>query len=222
MVPATSSMRVGSAGNADWWLAQPDEVVCRTGHVVEIADRRFAVEPVDHPELDAFLEDAGGIDGVIVLMDRHSRDARPLADRHGVDVYVPESMSRIAAKVTGTAAPLDPILEATDVSAIPVVERRRWQEVALWFEDDPTLYVPEALGTASRFTTADERIGVHQLLRPWPPRGALGDRSPERVLCGHGPPITDGATEALQEALRLARRRLPRAWAEGALTWIRG
>ena len=33
------------------------------------------------------------------------------------------------------------------------------------------------------------------------------------ISVGHGRPLTDGADAALQDALRTARRRLPKAWA---------
>jgi hypothetical protein len=46
------------------------------------------------------------------------------------------------------------------------------------------------------------------MLRAVPPRSAL-DLAPRRVLTGHGPPVLDGATAALDDALTGARRRAP-------------
>jgi hypothetical protein len=58
------------------------------------------------------------------------------------------------------------------------------------------------------FCAPAERIGLHPLLRPFPPR-ALAPVEPLRILCGHGAGVHDAATGALHEALRTARRRLP-------------
>jgi len=55
-----------------------------------------------------------------------------------------------------------------------------------------------------------EVIGLHPLLRPFPPR-TLGRVAPRRILCGHGEGVFEGAADALHEALQTGRRRLPAA-----------
>jgi hypothetical protein len=71
------------------------------------------------------------------------------------------------------------------------------------------LVVGDALGTAGYFCAPGERLAVHPILRLFPPRRLRG-LSPERVMCGHGAGVHDDAAEALAEALRTARRRIPR------------
>src|SRR5215216_3027033 len=95
-----------------------------------------------------------------------------------------------------------------------VVWIRGWHEVAA-FVDQRVLVVGDALGTRRYFCAPGERLGVHPLLRPFPPR-SLGRLSPERVLCGHGPGVHDDAAEAVSEALGTARRRIP-SWLAGSI-----
>jgi hypothetical protein len=97
----------------------------------------------------------------------------------------------------------------------------RWQEVALYGPDD-TLLVPEAVGTAPFFRADSERLGVHPMLRPIPPRRALGDLAPERILVGHGEGVFRDASQALHDALAYARRRLPAAYAKAVREMVFG
>ena len=125
-------------------------------------------------------------------MDRHRRDAGAIAARHGVPV----------------GAPLPPHIEQRRVVRFP-----GWHEVALWLPDRRLLVAADVLGTAAYFVADDdEPLAVHPLIRPFPPRRALRGIAPVAIAVGHGGPITDGATPALEEALRTARRRLPAAY----------
>ncbi len=73
------------------------------------------------------------------------------------------------------------------------------------------LVVGDALGTLRYFCASEEPIGVHPILRMKPPK-ALRGYEPHHILVGHGRGIHgEQATEALQEALRTSRRRLPAA-----------
>ena len=88
-----------------------------------------------------------------------------------------------------------------------------WREAALWWPERHALVVADALGTASYFLAPGERLGVHPLLRLFPPR-ALARFEPEHLLCGHGEGIHGPeATSALRETLRSSRRRTPRWFA---------
>ena len=53
------------------------------------------------------------------------------------------------------------------------------------------------------------RLGVHPLLRLWPPSRQLGSIEPAAILCGHGEGLFDEAGTALREALSTSRRRIP-------------
>ena len=90
---------------------------------------------------------------------------------------------------------------------VPVARSRFWREVAAWIPELRALVVADALGTVGYFRAPGERLGVHPLLRFRPPK-TLGRYEPRHILCGHGTGIIGGCAQALQEALRTARRRL--------------
>jgi hypothetical protein len=102
----------------------------------------------------------------------------------------------------------------TPFGTMPLVSRRRWREVALWWPERRALAVADALGTAPYFTAPGERLGVHPLLRLTPPRGLLG-LEPEHLLVGHGAPLHGPEVPALlRRALTRSRREIPR-WLAG-------
>ena len=138
---------------------------------------------------------------VATLLNRHDRDAEAIAARHGAQRVFPRIMASRGAPI---ALP--------DVQERTLWKRLRWYEAALWLPDRQLLIAPEALGTAGYYCAGDERLAVHPLLRPWPPRLSLAGLHPTVISVGHGRPLTEGADAALQDALRTARRRLPKAW----------
>ncbi|GAB6861437.1 hypothetical protein JCM17092_15260 [Haloplanus litoreus] len=196
------------------WIAYPDERMQRASHALAVDGDVWVIDPVDAPGLDDLLADLGDVVGVAVCLDRHKRDAGTVAERHDVPVYVPEWMDGVAsafdAPVERFGAELGDsgyrVRRVRDASLPP------WQEAALYTDD--TLLVPEAVGTASFFRAGSERLGVHPMLRPIPPRRALGDLTPDRILVGHGEGVFEDATGALRDALAGARRRLPAAYAK--------
>ncbi|MFB6080805.1 MAG: hypothetical protein ABEJ81_07400 [Haloferacaceae archaeon] len=198
------------------WIAHPEEGMQRASHALATDEGVWVVDPVDAPGVDDLLADLGEVTGVVVCLDRHERDAATVARRHGVPVVLPAWMRGVAADLDAPTERFGDRLGETDYRALTVRDSSvpPWQEVALI--DDGTLYVPEAVGTASFFRAPGERVGVHPMLRPFPPRRVLGDLAPERLLVGHGEGILDGAASALRDALAGARRRAPAAYA-GAL-----
>ncbi|WP_248896672.1 hypothetical protein [Haloplanus halobius] len=202
-------------GGGVGWIAHPDERMQRASHALVGDDGVWVVDPVDAPGVDDLLADLGAVAGVAVCLDRHERDAATVATRHDVPAFVPDWMDGVAANLD---APVERFGDELGDSGYRVRRVRNtsippWQEAAL-YRPDETLLVPEAVGTASFFRAGDERLGVHPMLRPIPPRDALGDCSPDRILVGHGEGIADDATAALDDALAGARRRLPAAYAK--------
>lgn len=193
------------------WIADPDEDIGRASHALEIGGDLHLIEPVDAPDLDDHLSTVGDPQGVIVVMDRHTRDAEAIADRWDVPIFAPEAFDRIAANLSVPPEPLEPLLEGSSWRSIPLVDNRFWQELALWSSKRRTLLVQEVLGTLSYFCVGDEPIGMHQVSRIRPPRRALEAVRPRRLLVGHGKPIASVDLEAYRRTLRLGRRRLPRA-----------
>jgi hypothetical protein len=153
----------------------------RASHALATDTGTWLVDPVDNPRVDE-LEDVAG---VIQLLDRHNRDCAAIAQRLGVQHY------------ERTGGPFE---------YLPVRDKRRWREVALWWPERSILVCAEALGTAAYYRAGDERLAVHPLLRLRPPRFGV---QPEAILCGHGPGVFDGAGEALRDALSTSRRRIP-------------
>jgi len=179
------------------WLQE--ERLQRTSHALRAEGRVWLFDPVDSPGVEERIRALGEPAGVIQLLDRHGRDCAALAERLGVPLH---------------EMPFDGVPGAPFVP-VPIVQRRLWREVALWWPDEHVLLCGDALGTVRYFVAPGELLGVHPLLRVTPPK-ALARFAPRHVLCGHGEGVHgDEAAPALAEALTTARRRLPRAWRYG-------
>ncbi len=163
----------------------------RTSHALSADDRVWLIEPVDGPGVEERLRSAGEPAGVIQLLDRHGRDGAVWAERLGVPLHVvPQS------------------LPESPFQVLPLFDNRLWREVALWWPERRILVVGDALGTVPFFRAGPEPVGVHPLLRPWPPRSLRG-LEVEHLLVGHGEGLHHQPT-AVETALRTSRRRFPR------------
>ena len=198
------------------WMAHPAEETRRASHALVGDDGRvWVTDPVDAPGLDDYLAELGEVAGTVVCLDRHTRDADGIAERHGAPVYVADWMDRVPPKLDAPIRRFGDRLGDSGYLAFKVFDSRvpPWQEVGLYRPDEGTLYVPETIGTAPFYLGRGERLGVHPMRRPLPPRRALGSVSPERILCGHGTGVFEGATDALRQAVEGSRRKLPSAYA---------
>ena len=178
------------------WVVD-DELIKRCSHALVTDGRVWLVDPIDGDGVEERVRGAGAPAGVIQLLDRHNRDCAALAARLGVPHH------DVPVELIG-GAPFEFLV---------VRKGWTWKEVALWWPQRRILVCADALGTVAYFVAPGERLGVHPLLRPIPPRKRLGHVQPEVVLCGHGEGILSGASEPFQEALSTARRRLPAALA---------
>ena len=176
------------------WIAK--ERLGRNSHALKSRGEVWIFDPaLWQPALERIAE-LGEPAGVVQLLDRHARDCAEVASAFGVPHY---------------AVPVQGIV-ASPLEIVPVVRSRFWREVAAWIPELRVLVVADALGTVGYFRAPGEQLGVHPLLRFRPPK-ALGQYAPQHILCGHGTGIHgEEAPAALQEALRTARRRLPKAW----------
>jgi hypothetical protein len=169
-----------------------DESMTRTSHALAAAGRVWLVDPVDWPDAVDRALTLGEPAGVLQLLDRHNRDCRALADRLGVPHLV---------------APDD--VPGSPFRCVPVLRRKRWAETALWWAEERTLVVAEAVGTNRFFTAGKAPLGVHVLLRLTPPK-VLGQFGPSQLLVGHGEGLHGpGTADALAAALATSRRGLP-------------
>ncbi|WP_224336171.1 hypothetical protein [Haloprofundus halobius] len=206
------------------WIAHPDEEMKRASHALELDGDVWVVDPVDADGVDDLLAAFGDVSGVVVGVDRHKRDAAAFARRHGVSVYVPDWMSGVARKLNADVKRFGRELGDTGVRALTVRNSTvpPWQEVGLYDESRGTLVVPESLGTAAYFLVEGERLGVHPMLRLFPPTRALSGLKPERILVGHGAGIHENATAALADALENSRKRTPSLYAKTLKTMVSG
>jgi hypothetical protein len=179
------------------WIAR--ERMQRCSHALVAEGRVWVIDPVDGEGVEERIRTGGEPAGVIQLLDRHNRDCRALAGRLGVPHH---------------EVPVE-LIEGAPFEFLVVRKGWTWKEVALWWPERRVLVCADALGTAAFFVAPGERLGVHPLLRPIPPRKRLGNVDPEVVLCGHGEGVLAGAAPVFQEALSTARRRTLRALANG-------
>ncbi|MFB6184427.1 MAG: hypothetical protein ABEI96_07720 [Haloarculaceae archaeon] len=195
------------------WRAFPNERMQRTSHALATDDGVWLVDPVDAEGLDDRLSELGSVAGVVVLLDRHTRDAGVIATRHGVSVSVPTWMTGVEHKVDAPVVDVGETLGESSVEVHKLLDRPFWQEAIL--VDDPAsiLVVPEAVGTVSFFRVGTERVGVHPVLRLTPPR-KLSTWMPDHLLVGHGESVHDDATTALHDALAGSRRRALQLYAK--------
>jgi hypothetical protein len=180
------------------WIAPEPALLERASHALLADGRVWLVDAVDCAGLEERLRSFGEPAGIVQLLDRHQRDCAELARRLGVPLH---------------QVPFDGV-PGSPFEVLRVRDRRGWHEVALWWPAERVLVCADALGTARYYRAPGEALAVHPLLRLAPPR-ALRDMSrgltPSHVLCGHGAGIHgEAAALAVDEALRTARRRIPR------------
>jgi hypothetical protein len=180
------------------WIASEPAFLERASHALRADGRVWLVDPVDGEGVEGRVRALGEPAGVVQLLDRHERDCASFAERLGVQRH----------RLPFGGVPGSPF------EVLRVIDRRRWREAALWWPEERVLVSAEALGTARYYLGPGERLAVHPLLRPAPPR-SLRDLSrgltPGHVLCGHGEGIHgDEAALALSEAVSTARRRILR------------
>ena len=174
------------------WVSSERPKLQLASHALVADGGVWLVDPTEADGVEERVHALGEPAGVLQLLDRHNRACAEWAARLDVPHH------RVPFERVG---PFEPI---------PVVRRRVWQEVALWWPERRVLVCADALGTVPHyFALGGERLGVHPLLRPTPPH-KLAAFEPAHVLCGHGAGVHDGATDAVRDALAHARRRAPR------------
>lgn len=219
--PATDPAVIDRWRDGVGWLAHPHERGRRASHAVAAEDGVWVFDPVDAPGVDELLAELGEVAGVAVLSSYHARDADAVAARHGVPVFVPRGVDRVAERVDAPVERYDATLGDSGFAVHRFEPLPTWQEVVAYREADGTLIVPDLVGTGPGYTVGDERVGVVLSHRLFPPRETLGGLDVERLLFGHGEGVFEDAAGALEEALDGARRRFPRALLAHGVTNMR-
>jgi hypothetical protein len=197
------------------WMAYPNEPMQRASHALVDGDDVWVVDPVDAEGLDEFLAEYGTVAGVVLGLDRHKRDAAAIARRHDVAVHLPPPLDGVADDLAASTTPFRGELANSGYESLPLVDRLGWREAALYDEDRGVLLVPEAVGTSKLSCTPGERLGVHPILRLWPPR-SLADLAVDHVHVGHRTGVHEDATRALRAAIDRSRRGFPRLAVQNA------
>ena len=192
------------------WVAHPDETMQRASHLLVDSsapdDLAYLVDPVDIDGLRSLVDEYGSLAGIVLLLDRHTRDVEMLANSLEVPVMIPAWMSRMEETLSVPVERLGDRLGGYRV--LTVVDNRLWQEAALYNPDSRVLLAPESLGTASYYRAPAERVGVHPARRITPPT-ALGEYPVDHLLTGHGPAVHSDASSAVREAISGSRSRAP-------------
>lgn len=181
------------------WIAYPEERAQRASHALSTDAGVWIIDPVDAEGLDDRVASFGEVAGVLVIQDRHTRDAVTVANRHDVRVYVPNWMNLVRDKLEARAESVDQVLPRTDYSVHRLIDTDEWEEAVLVNESKNTMVVPEAVGTLPSFGSDDNELGVHPALDEPPHR--LLDWNPDRILVGHGKSIHVDANERLEAAI---------------------
>jgi hypothetical protein len=181
------------------WVVE--EFMERCSHALVVGESVWLIDPLDGDGVEERVRGAGRLAGVLQLLDRHNRDCASLASRLGVPHHV------VPQEAIGP------------FEFLPIRRGGTWQEVALWWPERRVLACADALGTARYFRAGGEPLAVHPFLRFRPPRRQLGPLRPAAILCGHGTGVFDQADDALREALRTARRRIPAQVASAVRAW---
>ena len=175
-----------------------DAAEAKTGHALVVDGRVWLVDPIEPEGVEERVLALGEPAGVLQLLDRHNRAAAAMAAR--LERAAPRRATGAAGHaVHGAARRAQPALEGGRA----LVAGARASSCA-----------PTRSGRSRSSARASEPVGVHPALRLKPPRGLVG-LGPEHLLVGHGDGLHGpGTAAAVDDAVRNARRRIPR--------WLRG
>lgn len=190
------------------WRPADEPGIARTSHALVDEGRVWLIDPIEAAGIDSEIMDLGEVAGVVVLLNRHMRDADRFALRYDVPLHVPRGMRHDL--LPDDALEYDLHLGGTPFVVIEIRQNEPfWVERALWWPEQRTLVVADCLGSAAYYLShGSEPMAVHPLLRLTPPM-ALRPLAPRRVLMGHGDPVEFGAERALASALDSSRSELP-------------
>lgn len=189
--------------NGMTWMAHREPQMQRASHALLDDDDIWLVDPLDAGGLDEELDALGTVAGIVVLDSQHGRHADRLAVRHDVAIHVPTCLPEDTHAVSDFDTPVEFFDDELADTGFELVWERVsepiWYEGVLYHPERRTLVIPDTLMTA-HLTVQIGRLEVVPFWRFWPPTD-LADLNVERILVGHGDPVTDNAQTALEEAV---------------------
>jgi glyoxylase-like metal-dependent hydrolase (beta-lactamase superfamily II) len=190
------------------WLARPDELIQRSSTAFADGGRVWLIDPLRAGGLDAALQPLGTVAGVIITFPGHDRDVAWLANYYGVPVYYPRHLPRI--KLEARIEVVEGRVPGSPLQLVPSSGRGllSWfHDTAVWWPERRAMAIGDTLVAVSSYLLPGERLAVHPIRRLSPPTELLV-LQPERVYPGHGPSVTEGATEAVAYAVRTSRSKM--------------
>jgi hypothetical protein len=196
------------------WSAHPGELLERSSTAFADGGRVWLIDPLRAGGLDAELQALGTVAGVVVSYVGHERDADWFATYYGVPVYVPRHLPLRPLGLKSRVEQVEARVPDSPLQLVPSRGRRLlgwFRDTAIWWPQHRALAIGDTLGSAAYYLLPGERLAVHPLRRPQPPTELL-TLLPQRIYAGHGTSVTEGAREALQEAVRTSRSKMWAAW----------
>ncbi|HET7767171.1 MAG TPA: hypothetical protein VFN74_00260 [Chloroflexota bacterium] len=194
------------------WQPEPSHYMERSCTALAIDGKVWLIDPERVDGIEAELEALGRPTGIISLVGWHDRSVDWYAARYGIPVYGARWLRNQLFRTP--LVRVDREVPETPFQLIDTSMRGLWgwwSESALWWPEERTLVVGDALGSAVYFAPEHVKLGVHPISRFSTTR-ALDALEPQRIYCGHGVSVTEGATEALRRALRDGRGSPLPAW----------
>ncbi len=169
------------------WIHPRPGYMQRASHALAVDGRVWILDPTEVDGLDERIRALGEPAGVIQQLRRHERRCAELAERYGVPHH----------RLSVGDAPFESV-------------RLSDHELAVWWPEQRTLVVAEAVGTTVYDRTLGERLGVHPHMRLRRPPRELLRYEPEHLLVGHGAGLHGpAAARELHRAIRQSARRVP-------------
>lgn len=182
------------------WRAHPDADFQRTSHAIRVDDGIWIIDPMDAAGLDEKLIDLGTPAGVVMLSSIHRRHVDRIAQRHNVDVYVPDWFDEASREFDAPVSLITDSLVSTGFELLNLREKPWRQGAALYHPERKTLVVSDSLAT-TLFSKKEGRLELFPPARINPSYHPLRNLEVDRLLLSHGDPITEDATLQLERAL---------------------
>lgn len=186
------------------WMPHPAEFMELSSTAFAHEGRVWLIDPLRADGLETELAALGKVAGVIITSVQHDRDVAWFANLYGVPVYCPRHVKGV--RLNAIVEQVEGRVPDSPLQLLPSNGRGAlaWlRDTAVWWPEVGALAMGDTVNTASYTIQSGERLAVHPFRRFSPPTELLTLR-PQRIYSGHGKSVTEGATPALDHAVRTA------------------